>query len=71
MAKVVMFPRKKRLPKGIEESLCRIAKDYVATLQSAVILMDLDTDTPTEEEIMKLVGEAFTKGICEAIDEME
>ena len=71
MAKVVMFPRKKKLPKGVEEDLCKIAKDYVGTLNAAVILMNLETDKPTDEEIMDLVGEAFIKGIHKAIDEMK
>ena len=71
MAKVVMFPQKKKLPKGVEEHLCEIAKDYIATLRSAVILMDLELDKPTQEEIMALVEEAFTKGIYEAIDELD
>ena len=71
MAKVVPFPQKKRLPKGVEERLCQIAKEYVETLQSAVILMDLESDTPTQEEIMGLVEEAFTNGIYEAIVELD
>lgn len=71
MAKVVMFPQKKKLPKGMEENLIKIAKDYVATLHATVMIMDLELDAPTQEEIMELVQEAFTKGIYEAIDEMD
>lgn len=70
MAKVVMFPQKKKLPKGVEEDLCRIAKEYVGTLSAAVLLMDLESDKPTQEEIMELVEQAFTKGIYEAIEEL-
>ena len=42
MAKVVMFPQQKKLPKCVEERLYEIAKDYVATLKAAVMLMDLE-----------------------------
>lgn len=70
MAKVVMFPQKKKLPKGVEEHLRRIAKEYVETLASAVLLMDLEMDRPTQEEIMGLVEATFCEGICEAIEEM-
>ena len=70
MAKVVMFPQKKKLPKGVEEEIFKIAKDYVTTLRAAVMLMDLEAEKPTQEEMMELVGEAFAKGIYEAIDEM-
>ena len=71
MAKVVMFPQKKKLPKGMEESLRKIAKDYVATLRATVMLMELERDKPTQEEIMELVGAAFAEGIYEAIEEMD
>ncbi len=71
MAKVVMFPQKKKLPKGVEEDIRKIAKDYVGTLYAAAILMDLESDKPTQEEIMELVGIAFTEGIYEAIEELE
>lgn len=71
MAKVVMFPQKKKLPKGMEKSLRKIAKDYVATLRATVMLMELERDKPTQEEIMELVGEAFAEGINEAIEEMD
>ena len=71
MANVVMFPQKKKLPKGVEESIYKIAKEYVATLRAAAILLDLEENKPTQEEIMELVSEAFAKGIYEAIDEMD
>lgn len=71
MAKVVMFPQRKKLPKGIEDRLYEVAKDYVATLKMAVVLMDLEEDKPTQEEMMELVGTAFARGICDAIDELE
>ena len=71
MAKVVMFPQKKKLPKCIEEELYRVAKDYVEVLYSAAMLMDLETDKPTQEEFMELLGVAFAEGICEAIEELD
>lgn len=71
MAKVFLFPQKKRLPKAVEKRLHEIAKEYVEVLYSAAVLMDLEADKPTNEEIMGLVGEAFAEGICEAIDEMD
>lgn len=71
MAKVVMFPQKRKLPKGVEERLYEIAKEYVEALYAAAILIDLETDKPTQEEFMDLVGETFAEGICEAIDELE
>lgn len=71
MAKVVMFPQKKKLPKCVEEELYKVAKDYVATLKVAVMLMDLEQDKPTQEEIMELIGTAFARGISDAIDELE
>ena len=71
MARVVMFPQKKKLPKGVEKRLFEIAKDYVETLYAAAIIMDLESDKPTREEIMELVGAAFAEGICEAIEELD
>lgn len=71
MAKVVMFPQKKKLPKVVEEELYKVARDYVAALKAAAILIDLEQDKPTEEEFMELVGIAFAEGICEAIEELD
>lgn len=71
MAKVMMFPQKKKLPKCVEEELRKIAKDYVGVLHAAVMLMDLELDKPTQEEMMELVGAAFADGIYEAIEELE
>lgn len=71
MAKVVMFPRKKKLPKGVDEELRKIAKDYVGVLHAAVMLMNLEEDKPTQEEMMELVAIAFADGIAEAIEELE
>lgn len=71
MAQVVMFPQKKKLPKGIEENLHKVAKDYVEALYAAAVLFDLQTDKPTYEEFMGLVATAFAEGISNAIDELE
>lgn len=70
MAKVVMFPQKKKLPKGMEDDLKKIAKDYVGTLYATIMLMELESDKPTREEIMDLVEIAFTEGVYEAIEEL-
>ena len=71
MAQVVMFPQKKKLPKGIEENLRKVAKDYVEVLYAAAVLFDLETDKPTYEELMGLVATAFAEGISDALDELE
>ena len=71
MAKVVMFPQKKKLPKGVEDEIRKIAKDYVGVLNAAIMLMDLEEDKPTQEEMMELVATALANGISEAIEELE
>lgn len=71
MAKVLMFPTKKKLPKVMEESLRKIAKEYVATIYATATLMELEEDKPTQEEIMELVAAAFSEGIYEAIEELD
>lgn len=71
MAKVYMFPEKKKLPKCVEEHLHEIAKEYVGTIRSAVLLMDLERDKPTQEEMMELIGTAFAEGITKAIEELD
>ena len=71
MAKVVMFPQKKKLPRVVEERLYEVAKEYVGTLKMAAILMDLERDKPSEEEFMQLVGIAFADGIVEAIENLD
>ena len=72
MAKVVMFPQKKRLPAGIEERLTEITKEYVEVLQALIVLMDIDvTDEQQYNEVLELIQEAFAQGIMSAIEEME
>lgn len=71
MAQVVMFPQKKKLPKGIEEDLHKIAKQYVEVLYATAVLFDLEQDKPTYEELMGLIATAFAEGISNAIDELD
>ena len=72
MAKVVMFPQKKKLPGGIEKRLNEITKEYVEVLQALIILLDVDvSDTQQYNEVLLMVQEAFTKGILAAVDELE
>lgn len=71
MAKVYAYPTKRKLPKGMEESLHRVAKDYVETLYATLVLLDTQTDKPTYDEVMEMVAEAFTEGIYYAIEELD
>lgn len=72
MAKVLMFPQKKKLPQCIEKRLNEITKEYVEVLQALVVLLDVDvTDDSQYDEVLELVQEAFAKGILKAISEME
>lgn len=71
MAKVFMFPQKKKLPNGVEERMKEIAKEYVEVLYAAATIMALETDKPTYEEVLEMIGEAFTKGIEEAVDGLD
>lgn len=72
MAKVYMFPEKKRLPKGIEKRLNEITKEYVELLQALIVLLDIDvSDDKQYNEVLLMVQEAFARGILAAIDEME
>ena len=70
MAKVFMFPQKTRIPSGLKVELHRIAKDYVAVIYAIANLLELEADSITEDEIMNMVAEVFSEGICEAIDEL-
>ena len=71
MSKIYAFPQKKKLPKGMEEELYKVAKDYVAVLYAIVTLFDLEAEKPTYDEVMDMVAEAFTNGIYEAIGDLE
>ena len=72
MAKVVMFPQKKRLPKCIDERLRKITKDYVEVLQALIVLLDVDVEDEQQyNEVLDMVQESFVEGMLEAIGEME
>lgn len=71
MAKVYAYPTKRKLPKGMEESLRKVAKDYVETLYATLALLDTQADKPTYDEVMEMVAEAFTDGIYDAIEELD
>ena len=71
MAKVYVFPTKRKLPGGMEKELKLVAKRYVETLYATVTLLGLESEPPTYEEVMELVAEAFAEGIFEAIDELD
>ena len=72
MAKVLLFPQKKKIPKGIEEHLGKIAKEYVETLAALIVLLDVDISNQKEyEETLIMVQDSFTKGILNAIKEMD
>lgn len=72
MAKVYMFPEKKRLPKCIEKRLNEITKEYVEVLQALVVLLDVDvSDDKQYNEVLLMVQEAFARGILAAVEEIE
>ena len=71
MAKVYMFPEKKKIPSGMKDELRRIAKDYVGVIYAIATLLELEAEPITEDEIMELVAEIFSEGICEAIEELD
>ena len=70
MAKVYMFPKERKLPSGVEKRLKEVAKSYVEVLYATATLFELEGDTPSNEEVMRLVETAFAKGIIEAVDEL-
>ena len=70
MAKVYPFPEKKKIPSGMKDELCRIAKDYVAVIYAIANLLQIDDESITEDEVMELVAEAFSEGIYKAIDDL-
>ena len=72
MSKVLLFPQKKKIPKGIEEHLGKIAKEYVETLAALIVLLDVDISNQKEyEETLIMVQDSFAKGILNAIKEMD
>ena len=71
MAKVMMFPQKKKLPKGMEAELHKLGKEYIETLYATMVLMSLEAEKPTYEEVLGLVEMAFAEGISNAIENLE
>lgn len=71
MAKVYLYPTKRKIPSGLAEHLREVAKDYVETLYAIATIFSLEEDTPTYDEVMDLVAEAFTEGINDAIAELD
>lgn len=71
MAKVYMFPEKKRIPKGMEERLEQIAKDYIDVLFATMAIMSIDDPTTESlDEIHELVANTYAEALNKAIDEL-
>ncbi len=72
MAQVLMFPEKKKLPKSIEESIRKNAKEYLELLCAAVMLLSENgVNQMDEDDIITLVAETYADGFSEAIDELK
>ena len=71
MAKVYEFPMKRKLPARMEQDLHRVAREYVAVLKAITVVLELDGNPPSEEELMEMVGEAFGEGIINAINDLD
>ena len=68
MAKVLMFPQKKVIPRSIQKRLDEIAKEYVETIEALIILFDIDLSNESEyEEALELVQTAFTESIMKTV----
>lgn len=71
MAKVYMFPEKKKLPKGVEERLNEIAKEYVEALFATLTIMSIeDQSTENLDEIYDLVSDAYAEALVRAVGEL-
>lgn len=71
MAKVYDFPIKRKLPAGMERDLHRVASEYVAVLKAISIVLELESNPPSYEEVLEMVSTAFAEGIYEAIDKLD
>ena len=72
MAKVIAFPQKKRLPKGLEERVYEIAKEYVEVLYTSLILLVGEEYTIEDlSEVSEMVAMTYAEGLSKAIDDME
>ena len=72
MAKVYMFPQKKKLPSSLEDRLNKIGREYIELLYASLSIMCIDSSDQAEmEEITALVTQAYADGMLEAINEMD
>ena len=70
MVKVYEFPTKRKLPAGMEQDLHRVAREYIAVLKAITVLLELEENPPSEEELMEMVGKALGEGITNAINDL-
>ncbi len=72
MAKVIVFPQKERLPKGLEKEVHRLAKEYIEVLYASLNLLAGDrADKEELDRINEMVAVAYVEGLIKAIDELE
>ena len=71
MTKVYAFPVKRKLPAKMEKDLRRVAREYIAILRAITIVLELEENPPSHEEILEMVEAAFANGIYEAIDDLD
>lgn len=71
MGEVLLFKRKKELPKAMEEEIHRIAKDYMEVLYAAFEYFEDERNSHEEmEEVNSLVVSAYADGIEKAINKL-
>lgn len=71
MCDVIMFPQEKRLSKGIEKEIDRIAKEYIEALFATLILLGgKDFSKEELDEVTELVEKTFANGIVKAIEQL-
>lgn len=71
MAKVYMFPEKKKLPANLEKRLKELSKEYMEVVYAIAVLFEVeDPDQPEYMELMELIAEAFGEGVAEAMTEI-
>lgn len=72
MAKVIVFPQKKRLPKGLEERVHEIAKEYIEVLYASLILLVGEEYTTEDlDEVHEMVAMVYAEELRKAIDDLE
>jgi hypothetical protein len=71
MAKVYMFPEKKKLPANFGEQIWKLGKEYMQTVYAVAKVLGVDDpDQPEYMEVMELIAEAFGEGISAAMIEI-